>query len=600
MDRKRPRSSCSCGSCRRTAAYLVFAGLEQAIGDLLAWRFSAEQVEDMRRLPAFAGRRSGVLRRTCRRSGSRATSGRCPRGRSSFPGETAAAGEAAVAPGAVGRDFLLASLAYPTLVASKAARMVERAGGTAALRLRRAARARAARRPARGPCRVPRRVSPGRATSRPRVGWASLPSGTMAHSWVQSFDTEAEAFAAFARVFPGSTTLLVDTYDTLEGVRQAAAIEPPVQAIRLDSGDLVRLARAARAILDAHGRTARQDRRLRRPRRVPDRDAGRRRCAHRRLRRRDRADHQPRCPRAVDGLQARRARRQGPDQAQPRQEDLPDGQAGLSPAATSRAGSAATTSRGPTSRPTASRCWSRSSDAASSSRRLPALEAIRARCRDQLAVAARSPPESDRDARLSDHLQRPARSRRPARSMGRSAMAGRDLGRRISSLPAIYEPARLRRAPTIRSPAVALYRPEVAGDGRRLAVHPAGCRARLTIREAHGGSDDGQDHQRGQPEGRGGQDDHRDQPRRRAGQGGPDGAGHRRRSPVQRDQRARGRARAAASAGRRASRWPSRSSRRRSPSCSSCRARRAWPTPTRSRPRTASGPRRSASSSTAS
>jgi nicotinate phosphoribosyltransferase len=78
--------------------------------------------------------------------------------------------------------------------------------------------------------------------------------GTMAHSWVQSFATEVDSFATFARTFPGNSTLLVDTYDTLEGVRFAASIEPPVEAIRIDSGDLAELASQARAILDGHGR----------------------------------------------------------------------------------------------------------------------------------------------------------------------------------------------------------------------------------------------------------------------------------------------------------------------------------------------------------
>src|SRR5262249_58793456 len=78
--------------------------------------------------------------------------------------------------------------------------------------------------------------------------------GTMAHSWVQAFDTEMEAFATFAEVFPGATTLFVDTSDTPRGVRRAAAIEPPVQAVRIDSGDLDALSRQARAILDEHRR----------------------------------------------------------------------------------------------------------------------------------------------------------------------------------------------------------------------------------------------------------------------------------------------------------------------------------------------------------
>ena len=151
----------------------------------------------------------------------------------------------------------------------------------------------------------------------------------MAHSWVQSFATEAEAFAAFARVFPGNTTLLVDTYDTLEGVRLAAAIEPPVQAIRIDSGDLGELARQARAILDQHGRPnvkiivsgdldeyqiagssaagAPIDGFGVGTELITSRDA----------------------PALARGLQARRARRRTESSSSARQEDLPDGQAGL-------------------------------------------------------------------------------------------------------------------------------------------------------------------------------------------------------------------------------------------------------------------------------
>ncbi len=90
-------------------------------------------------------------------------------------------------------------------------------------------------------------VEAARRTAMPAVG-------TMAHSWIQSFATEAEAFRTFARIFPGNTTLLVDTYDTLEGVRLAASIDPPVQAIRIDSGDLAELSKGARAILDELGR----------------------------------------------------------------------------------------------------------------------------------------------------------------------------------------------------------------------------------------------------------------------------------------------------------------------------------------------------------
>jgi nicotinate phosphoribosyltransferase len=83
-------------------------------------------------------------------------------------------------------------------------------------------------------------------------------AGTMAHSYVESFPIEADAFRAFARDFPKRTTFLVDTYDTLNGVRTAAQVirELGLQGelgIRLDSGDLLELSRGARAILDEAG-----------------------------------------------------------------------------------------------------------------------------------------------------------------------------------------------------------------------------------------------------------------------------------------------------------------------------------------------------------
>ncbi|MEO6810398.1 MAG: nicotinate phosphoribosyltransferase, partial [Isosphaeraceae bacterium] len=149
--------------------------------------------------------------------------------------------------------FLIASLNYPTLVASKAARIVEAARGRPVFDFgaRRGhgphAGLLAARASYLAGCAGTSHVEAARRVGIPCVG-------TMAHSWVQSFETEFEAFETFARTFPEATTLLVDTYDTEEGVRQAARIEPPVQAVRLDSGDLGELARRARRILDERDR----------------------------------------------------------------------------------------------------------------------------------------------------------------------------------------------------------------------------------------------------------------------------------------------------------------------------------------------------------
>jgi nicotinate phosphoribosyltransferase len=87
-------------------------------------------------------------------------------------------------------------------------------------------------------------------------------SGTHAHSWVMAFDSEEEAFEAWARSQPNNSVFLVDTYDTLEGVRHAASAALRLRGrgqraigIRLDSGDLAYLSIEARAILDKAGLT---------------------------------------------------------------------------------------------------------------------------------------------------------------------------------------------------------------------------------------------------------------------------------------------------------------------------------------------------------
>ncbi|GAA4392959.1 nicotinate phosphoribosyltransferase [Hymenobacter koreensis] len=84
--------------------------------------------------------------------------------------------------------------------------------------------------------------------------------GTHAHSWVMAFEGEEEAFEAYADAFPDDSVFLVDTYDTLEGVRNAIKVARHLRAsghelggIRLDSGDLTYLSREARRLLDDAG-----------------------------------------------------------------------------------------------------------------------------------------------------------------------------------------------------------------------------------------------------------------------------------------------------------------------------------------------------------
>lgn len=85
-------------------------------------------------------------------------------------------------------------------------------------------------------------------------------AGTMAHSYVEAFASEIDAFRAFARAFPDACILLVDTYDTVEGARRAAVVGRELadaghalRAVRLDSGDLTDLAPRVRSVLDEAG-----------------------------------------------------------------------------------------------------------------------------------------------------------------------------------------------------------------------------------------------------------------------------------------------------------------------------------------------------------
>lgn len=84
--------------------------------------------------------------------------------------------------------------------------------------------------------------------------------GTMAHSYIEAHEHEREGFLSFARANPENTTLLIDTYDTLEGAQKAVEVTRiladegiRVQAIRLDSGELLELSRGVRRILDQAG-----------------------------------------------------------------------------------------------------------------------------------------------------------------------------------------------------------------------------------------------------------------------------------------------------------------------------------------------------------
>ena len=154
---------------------------------------------------------------------------------------------------------LLTVLNFQTLIATKAARVCTVAAGDEVLEfgLRRAqgidGGLSASRAAYIGGCHATSNVLAGRLFGIPV-------RGTHAHAWVMSFDTELEAFEAYAAALPNNCVFLVDTYDTLDGVRNAIIVGEQLRArghklagIRLDSGDLAALSIAARKLLDDAG-----------------------------------------------------------------------------------------------------------------------------------------------------------------------------------------------------------------------------------------------------------------------------------------------------------------------------------------------------------
>ena len=155
--------------------------------------------------------------------------------------------------------YLLCVMNFQTLIATKASRIVEAARGRPVFDFgaRRAhgrdAGILAARASFIGGARGTSLVLAGQYFDIPYVG-------TMAHKFISERPTELDAFRDYATTFPNSTTLLIDTYDTLQGTKNACIIAKEMEtrgarlrAVRLDSGNLLTLSKAVRRILDAEG-----------------------------------------------------------------------------------------------------------------------------------------------------------------------------------------------------------------------------------------------------------------------------------------------------------------------------------------------------------
>jgi nicotinate phosphoribosyltransferase len=233
--------------------YLLACGLDAVLGFVEALRFDQAAIAYLESLGRFSARFLRYLERFRFTGDVYAV----PEGTPVFPDEPIVEIVAPIAEAQLVESFVLNQIHLQTVLASKAARIVEAARGRQVVDfgLRRMHGIDAALKAARAFY-----IAGVHASSNAAAGQAYglQVAGTMAHSYIQAHDDEREAFRAFARLYP-DTTLVVDTYDTLAGVRKVVDVARElgaafrVSAVRLDSGDLAGLSVAARRILDDAG-----------------------------------------------------------------------------------------------------------------------------------------------------------------------------------------------------------------------------------------------------------------------------------------------------------------------------------------------------------
>lgn len=233
--------------------FLVMAGLEQAIEYLTRLRFEPRQIEYLRGLPQFERAPLGFWDhlRAFRFTGDLFA---VPEGTVVFAGEPLLVLRAPLIEAQIPETYLLSTIGFQTLIASKAARIVAAAQGRPVVEFG----CRRAHAPEAG-CLAGRAAFIGGCvgTSNVEAGFRfGVPVfGTAAHSWVLSFDSEREAFLRLRDLLGERTVQLIDTYNSIEGAKAAVELGEPLWGVRLDSGDLLSLSREVRQILDAAGMT---------------------------------------------------------------------------------------------------------------------------------------------------------------------------------------------------------------------------------------------------------------------------------------------------------------------------------------------------------
>ena len=245
--------------CPDHGGFAIAAGLEQIIEYIQNLRFTPDDIAYLRGRKLFS---EGFLKylEDFRFTGDIWA---VPEGTPIFPKEPIMTIRAPAIEAQLMETFILLSINHQSLIATKANRVVRAAQGRTVLEFgsRRAQGADAAILGARaayiGGCN-------GTACTISDQLYGVYAGGTMAHAWVQMFDTEYEAFKSYCEMYPHNATLLVDTYDTLKSgvpnaIRAFNEVLKPMGitqcGIRLDSGDMAYLSRKARKMLDDAGWT---------------------------------------------------------------------------------------------------------------------------------------------------------------------------------------------------------------------------------------------------------------------------------------------------------------------------------------------------------
>jgi nicotinate phosphoribosyltransferase len=235
----------------RSRNFILAAGLAQAVEYLLNLKFTREEVDYLRALPQFHRVSSEFFDYllNLRFTGDLFA---MEEGTPVFAEEPLLTVRAPLIEAQIVETYLLATMGFPSLVATKAARIAEVAGTRGVVEFG----TRRAHSPEAG-------VLAGRAayiggcigTSNTETGFRfGIPVfGTAAHAWVQSFPSEREAYLRLQQMLGESTVYLIDTYDTVNGARLAAELGRPLWGVRLDSGNLVELSHVVRQILDEAG-----------------------------------------------------------------------------------------------------------------------------------------------------------------------------------------------------------------------------------------------------------------------------------------------------------------------------------------------------------